>query len=237
MAESLAERLERIKAAQAVEAEARKAAKEEKAQAKKEEAQVQKAAQEDQAEILAWLRSVAAATAPAPASELDPDANALHPNMGGLFLGKAGYGKTFTTKREILDALLASTNTNEETEDNTPAPGTPSTASCADGGDARLETPAREPEAAPATSQEDVRKSRTRRLIQVGALTDRYLETAGVEPEEVAALLLQLVQLPEVMATIRSHKMARAGERLAGLSNEKRRDHPCPRDYKKNPER
>lgn len=52
---------------------------------------------------------------------------------------------------------------------------------------------------APATeSSEDLRKARTRRLIQLGALTDQYLGTASLEPEDAAELLNQLAQLPEV---------------------------------------
>ena len=31
-------------------------------------------------------------------------------NLGGLFLGKAGSGKSFATKREILNAFLATTD-------------------------------------------------------------------------------------------------------------------------------
>ena len=45
---------------------------------------------------------------------------------------------------------------------------------------------------------EDARKARTRRLIQVGAITDQYLETSGLAPEDVAELLCKLSQLPEV---------------------------------------
>lgn len=45
---------------------------------------------------------------------------------------------------------------------------------------------------------EDARKVRTRRLIQVGAITDQYLETSGLAPEAVAELLCKLSQLPEV---------------------------------------
>lgn len=45
---------------------------------------------------------------------------------------------------------------------------------------------------------EEARKTRTRRLIQVGAITDQYLETSGLAPEAVAELLCKLSQLPEV---------------------------------------
>ncbi|MEG1875887.1 MAG: hypothetical protein RR185_10020, partial [Angelakisella sp.] len=44
----------------------------------------------------------------------------------------------------------------------------------------------------------EVRKARTRRLIQVGAVTDQYLGTNSLSPEEVGLLLQALVQMPEV---------------------------------------
>lgn len=49
---------------------------------------------------------------------------------------------------------------------------------------------------------EDARKARTRRLIQLGALTDQYLETGNLEPEAAAQLLHRLAQLPEVQKAL-----------------------------------
>lgn len=45
---------------------------------------------------------------------------------------------------------------------------------------------------------EEKRKTRTRRLIQLGAIADQYLETGSLTPEETAELLQGLVQLPGV---------------------------------------
>ena len=42
---------------------------------------------------------------------------------------------------------------------------------------------------------EDARKARTRRLIQIGAITDQYLGTSGLAPESVAELLCKLSKL------------------------------------------
>ena len=67
----------------------------------------------------------------------------------------------------------------------------------------REKQPSNKPKPEQSTAQnvatgEDARKARTRRLIQVGAITDQYLGTSGLAPEVVAELLCMLSQLPEV---------------------------------------
>lgn len=55
------------------------------------------------------------------------------------------------------------------------------------------------------SSSNDERKARTHRLIQVGAITDQYLETAGRSPEDIEILMQDLIQCPEVQQLLR-HK-------------------------------
>ena len=67
----------------------------------------------------------------------------------------------------------------------------------------REKQPSNKPKPEQSTAQniasgEDARKARTRRLIQVGAITDQYLETSGLSPEAVAELFCKLSQLQEV---------------------------------------
>ena len=78
----------------------------------------------------------------------------------------------------------------------------------------QLAAPAVETEAVkvtdPSSDKDTINRARTHRLIQVGAVADQYLGTAGADLAEVEALLRQLVQLPEVVTAIRTHKKARA---------------------------
>lgn len=46
------------------------------------------------------------------------------------------------------------------------------------------------------------RAARTRRLIQIGALSEKYFNCADIEPEAYEKLISQLVELPPVKAII-----------------------------------
>lgn len=45
---------------------------------------------------------------------------------------------------------------------------------------------------------EKIRKKRTRRLIQMGALSEKYLKCEGIEPKEFEKILQQLVKQIDV---------------------------------------
>jgi hypothetical protein len=47
-------------------------------------------------------------------------------------------------------------------------------------------------------ARETTRKARTRRLIETGALTEKYLETKGMTPERTEKLLSEIVRVPDV---------------------------------------
>jgi len=53
-----------------------------------------------------------------------------------------------------------------------------------------------------AKEQEKERKARTRRLIQNGALVEKYLNCENIEPANLEQLLLTIVNIPEVKALI-----------------------------------
>lgn len=53
-----------------------------------------------------------------------------------------------------------------------------------------------------AADGENERKARTRRLIQLGALSDQYLETGNCSPKAFEELLQELVQLHEVQTLL-----------------------------------
>lgn len=62
------------------------------------------------------------------------------------------------------------------------------------------------PTANTSSSSEAERKARTRRLIQIGAIADQYLNTIGLEPEAAEKLMRELVELPQVKAIIHRHR-------------------------------
>lgn len=53
-----------------------------------------------------------------------------------------------------------------------------------------------------AKEREKERKARTRRLIQNGALVEKYLNCENIEPADLEQLLLTIVNIPEVKALI-----------------------------------
>lgn len=55
-------------------------------------------------------------------------------------------------------------------------------------------------------SNDTVRKIRTHRLVQLGAIADQYLDTVGLPPEAVEELLRELVELPQAGDIIRRHR-------------------------------
>lgn len=57
-----------------------------------------------------------------------------------------------------------------------------------------------------AKEREKERKARTRRLIQNGALVEKYLNCENVEPADLEHLLLKIVNIPEVKALIQQPK-------------------------------
>ena len=52
----------------------------------------------------------------------------------------------------------------------------------------------------------DPRKDRTRNLIQIGALTAKYLRCEGQEPQEVEKLLKRIAELANVREVLESEK-------------------------------
>lgn len=46
------------------------------------------------------------------------------------------------------------------------------------------------------------RAARTRRLIQIGALSEKYFNCADIEPEAYEKLIIQIVELPHVKAIL-----------------------------------
>lgn len=46
------------------------------------------------------------------------------------------------------------------------------------------------------------RAARTRRLIQIGALSEKYFNCADIEPEAYEKLIIQIVELPQVKAIL-----------------------------------
>lgn len=46
------------------------------------------------------------------------------------------------------------------------------------------------------------RAARTRRLIQIGALSEKYFNCADIEPEAYEKLIVQIVELPQVKAIL-----------------------------------
>ena len=57
-----------------------------------------------------------------------------------------------------------------------------------------------------AKEREKERKARTRRLIQNGALVEKYLNCENVELADLEHLLLKIVNIPEVKALIQQPK-------------------------------
>ena len=51
-------------------------------------------------------------------------------------------------------------------------------------------------------SPDELRRARTHRLIQVGAICDQYLGTRGMTPEQVMSLLSQISTLDKVKEVI-----------------------------------
>lgn len=56
------------------------------------------------------------------------------------------------------------------------------------------------------------RAARTRRLIQIGALSEKYFNCADIEPEAYEKLISQLVELPPVKAIISNPETSDTGE-------------------------
>ena len=56
-----------------------------------------------------------------------------------------------------------------------------------------------------AKDKEQQRKARTRRLIQNGALAEKYLHCEGIEPKELEAVLREVVNIKEVQGIIHLH--------------------------------
>jgi hypothetical protein len=50
------------------------------------------------------------------------------------------------------------------------------------------------------------RKARTRRLIRIGALSDKYLETQGKTPEQIEDILARIVRADAVKAIISEYE-------------------------------
>lgn len=66
--------------------------------------------------------------------------------------------------------------------------------------------PKQNDEARIATSENDAeRRARTHRLVQIGAICDRYLGTKGLPPGEVLELLAEISRLDEVQRVISSN--------------------------------
>ena len=57
-----------------------------------------------------------------------------------------------------------------------------------------------------AREKEKERKTRTRRLIQNGALAEKYFNCDKIEPAEFEQLLLKIVNIPEVKTIIQQPK-------------------------------
>lgn len=56
------------------------------------------------------------------------------------------------------------------------------------------------------------RAARTRRLIQIGALSEKYFNCADIEPEAYEKLISQLVELPPVKTIISNPETSDTGE-------------------------
>lgn len=56
------------------------------------------------------------------------------------------------------------------------------------------------------SENEKKRKARTRRLIQLGALSEKYLNCENIEPSDYENLLLRFLQIEQVLTIINSKK-------------------------------
>lgn len=58
-----------------------------------------------------------------------------------------------------------------------------------------------------AKQKQEERKARTHRLIQLGALSEKYFDCANIEPEEFEKLLKQIVATEDVTMILLSNKV------------------------------